>query len=125
MKLQLDQSQCDVLQELGVNVNLATFYTYNTISKATIGHTFTISDIIQFIPKSVDGCGIEVYYRDATNWWEVGYPDLEGRIEFLGKELIDALFDFLVWLIESKYINPRELRKDLYQSISLGIEDNE
>ena len=115
MKLFLNSDQRDELQELGISQDLGSFYETPCPARASgtlITQVYSIDDILRFIPKDIQGCGLEMYYRKELEHWEVGYPGLPGGKECFGEELIDCFFDLLVWLIKGTWIDPRNLKKE-------------
>lgn len=95
MKEQLTKKQNRKLIDLGIPESRASGAVYGLMNYPC----FTIPDLISLVPKFVRG--ELVIMRDGKNW-EVGvrYPDGTLKTVHHRKELIDALYDFVVYLIE-------------------------
>lgn len=111
MKQQLTKEQSRRLIELGVPAEKAS----NSVVEETHGDgqswtytVFTIGDLLEVLPKEIgnDGymtLGIEVLSDEYKYFWRVLYYDCAGSV-FEEDELIDALFDLVVWFIENGHI---------------------
>lgn len=76
---------------------------------------FTLADILELLPKEIRNEDADPYDLNL-NWdddWEAAYlnienfimPCQEGTLHFCtASELIDALYELLVWCIDNKYI---------------------
>lgn len=68
---------------------------------------FTIGDLLEVVPKDLYDDGyttlrIETMYV-GKQLWEVSYHNCD-ESEFSSVELIDALFDLVVWFVENGHI---------------------
>lgn len=118
MKSSLTPEQSQRLIELGVDPSKASEHSIymkmeagcrGIIQEPAYNPIFTLSDILSLLPKE-----IEVYYDGETipyhivittngsNDWEVSYYDNEALKT--APELINALFELLVWSINNKYV---------------------
>lgn len=100
MKTRLTERQSKRLFALGVPAERASESLVNLENDPIDGcDVFTIPDLISLVPKFVRG--ELVIMRDGKHW-EVGvrYPDGTLKTVHHRKELIDALYDFVVYLIE-------------------------
>lgn len=122
MKTQLTKEQSQHLIELGVPFNKASV-SYSTASigsgirgiiKSEQYYIFTLTDILEILPKYLD-CKFDgvVYAADFTFRWnnrflhyEAGYDlyDMWDKSHYCAEELIDALYELLCWVIENGYL---------------------
>lgn len=117
MKDRLTPEQSKRLIELGVNPNKARkreiIHDPNP-KKEYIATIFTLTDILLLLPKEIkhkgDPYGLDINWDDS---WSASYfnavnfviPNKEGSIAFKqAPELIDALFELLVWCITNKHL---------------------
>lgn len=116
MKTKLTPEQSQRLIELGVDPSNASDFEHldpygldDTIPTGV--PIFTLSDILLLLPKRIsknDACLTII--ADYNDWW-VGYEydsALSGKIDsvagYTAPELIDALFELLVWCITNKHL---------------------
>ena len=110
MKSELTPSESAHLIELGVDPSKASENTeYGAWADSEYGRPiFTLPDVLSLLPKE-----IEVYYDGETipyhlvittngNGWEVSYYDNEALRT--APELIDALYNLVVWCITNENI---------------------
>lgn len=129
----LSIEQMQRLQEIGVDTSKASMcwltfngdttlalhdeYCYESSSLHSIP-AFTLKDILDILPKKI--------YRDGYTWFAYLYIDFENdRIaygntdrdgfeiyheEVVSRELIDAAYNMLVWVIENGYIKMEETK---------------
>ena len=129
MKQQLTKEQSRRLIELGVPTEKAS----SSVVEETQGNgcswtypVFTIGDLLEVLPKDIrveKSWGESLIYDININvkhrkWWvsyryDIYQEDVFGREEytgcydegiFSGGQLIDALFDLVVWCVENGYI---------------------
>ena len=89
MKKALTKEQHDKLQQLGIDAISAN----------------DIAFLLELLPKEIgnDGymtLGIEVQYDEEKYFWKVLYYDCAESV-FVKDELIDALFDLVVWCVRN------------------------
>ena len=111
MKQQLTKEQSKRLIELGVPTEKAS----ESVVEENHGENhswtypvFTIGDLLEVLPKEIGNAGymtlgMEVLYDEEKYFWKVLYYDCAGSV-FEEDELIDALFDLVVWCIDNRYI---------------------
>lgn len=121
----LDIEQMKHLQELGLDTSKASMCYVVDDSKAykpilcvsgneseyldAISYSvpaFTLQDIIDFFPVNIDGYVLSIGKKGvAYN----KYEDLETKVGKGNRELIDAAYKMLYWLIENGYIEKKYL----------------
>lgn len=79
---------------------------------------FTLADLLGLLPKGICCEGLWIKLR-ITSWidepWFAGYENQVGayvtpnKAPFSNDELIDALYELVLWCIDNRYINPIEL----------------
>ncbi|WP_289756322.1 hypothetical protein [Muribaculum intestinale] len=121
MKTQLTTEESAKLIELGVSPERASesksSVAYGNgargIMKVPETPIFTLTDIIDILPKTLDVKGesarLQVYNHPA-GYWVVSYATCDGgTLTYQNpcsaeKELIDALYSLLVWCLEKGYV---------------------
>lgn len=128
----LNISQMQHLKELGVDTSNANFYWHRTKSLnnyeewdewklyygvlklargfTTINceyvRTFTLQDILDLLPATVDD-DYRLYIDKGLVLWTVGYVDAvseEVYEDFRERDLIDAAYEMLCWVVENGYL---------------------
>ena len=119
MKTILTIEDSQRLIELGVDPKLAsrrkTEYDENVVPRSY--PIFTLTDILNILPKGIVHKGLWIKFR-ITTWidepWFAGYQNQIGEYvtpnhaPFSAPELIDALYQLLIWVIENGYIYLKE-----------------
>ncbi len=110
MKDRLTPGQSQRLIELGVdpskassqNIYMKQGYGSRGIFQTPIAQPiFDLSDILSFLPKSEKGIGGLVFgFSVEQGRWKAFYDDCPESAKH-GEELIDALFELLVWVLEN------------------------
>ncbi len=120
MKRNLTVEQSDKLVKLGVDPSKASKYEVfgNTFYGRGIGENvkpiFTLADILELLPKEIKNVYGDPYGLNL-NWdedWEAAYFNVAQFMSCQGgilhgctaPELIDALYELLVWCIDNKHI---------------------
>lgn len=121
MKDKLTPEQSQRLIELGVDASKASKVHHVDPyglddAVATNQPIFDLSDVLSLLPKEIkhkgDPYGLDINWDDS---WSASYfnavnfvtPYKEGSIAFeQAPELIDALYELLVWCIANKYLKP-------------------
>lgn len=112
MKTELTIEESTKLIELGIDPKLASGWEY----EARI-ELFTLSDILSILPKEIDDYCLSI---DATNvYYSVAYAEWDEDVavlrhllfEVIDSELIDALYQNLIWCIKSGYYNLKNIEK--------------
>ena len=65
---------------------------------------FTVADLLEILPKEIKGCGVRNVIFYPTWRVEMAFYDRTGMIPCKSKELIDALYKLLCWVIEYGYL---------------------
>jgi len=130
MKTELTIGQSQRLIELGVDADKAsamddkrTIIDGYPIFVPGYNPIFTLADLLGILPKKIEAkiqnvrriVQLEVrWYGDC---WLVRYSDIHDDIindktnPKLAYELIDALYDMLVWCIENKYLTTNQIKQ--------------
>lgn len=115
MKTKLTPEQSDRLIELGVDPSKASCEQYVDTGKIKNGFelppqpkpVFILSDILSLLPKEIEiGETMILRIKWAYSAWFASYIDEDGSTTngFYKTELIDALYELLVWCITNKHI---------------------
>ncbi len=111
MKTELTPEESAKLIELGVDPTLASSC-YNT--KTSENCIFTLTDILAILPKGIVSEG-RIYHVviHITNYFnEALYEHDEILLKgFARDELIDALYQLLIWCIANGHYNPKNEEK--------------
>ena len=121
----LSIEQMQHLKELGVDTSKANVYWHNVVKfekKKTVNEwilslsssvplmmktipTFTLQDILDLLPATVDD-DYRLYIDKGLVLWTVGYVDAVSEIYevFRERDLIDAAYEMLCWVIENGYL---------------------
>lgn len=73
---------------------------------------FTLTDLLSILPKRVmihrDGDDLSMMYQ--CSGWRVGYSNFAEYCKHtkVAPELIDALYQLLIWAIENDYVKPNK-----------------
>lgn len=120
MKTELTVEQSAKLIELGVDVKLASVKKFVPIHPEVLkGNAeyakpwgwkpkFTLADILSILPKEIkihrDGDNLSMIYHCSQ--WRVGYTNCAEYCNHtkVAPELIDALYQLLIWTIENNYV---------------------
>lgn len=112
MKTQLTREQSDKLLELGVPANKAYTWYLGNNPEARNDHVFNLTDLLKILPKYIEGNEVRnedgkafiiISYIDDI--WNCTYGGLSYKDGFKCKsELIDALYELLLWVIEAGYL---------------------
>lgn len=131
----LNVEQMQHLKELGVDTSNANFYWHRTKSLnnyeewdewklyygvlklargfTTINceyvRTFTLQDILDLLPATVDD-DYRLYIDKGLVFWTIGYVDAvseEIYEDFRERDLIDAAYEMLCWVIENGYLKTK------------------
>ena len=89
----LTKEQSDRLINLGISADI------------TKDGTFTLLDILYLLPNKIRSCNLTIVETDSFKW-AVCYKGVYGILEysdFQSNYLIHALYDLLVWTIETGY----------------------
>ena len=127
MKLTLTIEESQRLIELGVDAKLASWREFvdkteedpNQFLKIEELPRFTLTDILAILPKeiktddSVMGadfiCTLRMNWDAEWKMWHTGYTALPRPAEVgIAPELIDALYQLLIWCIDNRHINLKE-----------------
>ena len=116
MKTELTIEESASLIELGVDKKLASMkefvHIYPEVLKGYAEYAkpwgwmpkFTLTDLLAILPKEI---GIEDFeMRTDRGNWVAMYRVLNGSC-FFAPELIDALYQLLIWVIENGHITPK------------------
>lgn len=113
MKAELTKQESTKLIELGIDPKMANGWEYEARVEL-----FTLSDILSILPKEINLKGVRAslqMYQHLAKYWIVSYVTYNGN-ELIyqhpisaDKELINALYDILIWCIKNEYIT---LNKD-------------
>lgn len=116
MKTTLTIEQSQRLIELGVDTNKASKAVSTTINEEEYNdpkhYIFTLTDLLSILPK-------EIKHGTTTYHLNIDYPpieqvaaryiteddDLDSLCGMMCDELIDALYELTIWLIENEFIN--------------------
>lgn len=77
---------------------------------------FTLTDILAILPKEIHihrgGDTLSMMYHHNGKWY-VGYTNVTDFCEHtkVAPELIDALYQLLIWVLENKKYNPKNEEK--------------
>lgn len=118
MKKELTRKETEYLISLGVSKDLATTFPVTEFKngKPIAVRRFTLADICGLLPKGVIHNGLSCKLR-ITSWYDepyfAGYENQIGKYimgnpydaPFDAEELIDALFDLLLWAIGHGHID--------------------
>ena len=119
MKSQLTKEQSQHLIELGFPKWRVQEIKPSDVSLKDWTPTITLTDLLEILPKEIEYkeeefsfmCPIDITYGSDTsedsNVWFASYDDYGGtgfEFQFCQKELIDALYELCVWMIENKYL---------------------
>lgn len=114
MKTQLNKDQIQKLLDVGIDRCFASDKGYAVDELSFVGvveyPVFKLEDIIRLLPKDFE----DDRFLQMENWretvWYVGYATSIGNgeseeiIQFGEKELIDALYQLLLWTIEQGWV---------------------
>lgn len=111
MKTVLTREQSDKLLELGVPADKAGITLHNVQFTHTT-YIFTLTDLLQILPNNirVENNDYRAYLEISAvedNLYYVSYEYVEfgGAVEIKNaSELIDALYELLLWVIEEGYL---------------------
>ena len=110
MKTQLTAEESAKLIELGISADKASanyvgrweHYSTGTFADPdSIEPIFTLADILDILPKEIDGSNLSMEYDCEFKQWRVGYNT---RHLESAPELIDALYSLLVRCLEKGYV---------------------
>ena len=113
MKTTLTIEESARLIELGVDAKLAShkesnFYNGITSDEFKVYYLFTLTDLFSILPKEIE---IEGEKEDLNIVMDnygalVGYPKFHEKhgCAFVAPELIDALYQLLIWAIDHNYV---------------------
>lgn len=112
MKTELTKEESARLIELGISPKWASQELIENIYQKEYSEprlkVFTLADILSIIPKEFKvNTNIAVLVISTHHGiWTVGYEDNLGNyINYINQELIDSLYQLLIWAIEHKYVN--------------------
>ena len=107
MKSSLTETQSRYLVQLGVRKEIAS----ERVSYGFAGYDprFTLTDLLKILPKEIEDKYSKIplvmtygtYIEGSSDLWFVYYDDNE---RFCAKELIDALYELLIWVIKNGYL---------------------
>ena len=118
MKTQLTIDQSSRLIELGVDKEKASEYSSymktsascrGIIQVPTYNPIFTLADILSLLPKEITHNGVteNLTIIVAPDKATVSYPFYDSNdATFTAPELIDALYELLIWTVENGYLKP-------------------
>ena len=108
MKTELTIQESAKLVELGIDPKMANGWEYEARVEL-----FTLSDILSILPKEICLNNMRAslqMYQHLAKYWIVSYVTYDGN-ELVyqhpisaDKELINALYDLLIWCINKKYL---------------------
>ncbi len=104
MKTELTISESQKLISLGVDPKLASGFDYNIRAEL-----FTLTDILAILPKEIEvnkkfTVELIFYWNKISKWWGAYYDNL-GEV-MKAPQLIDALYQLLIWCINNGHYNP-------------------
>lgn len=114
MKVELTREQSTHLIELGVSADKATKFAglwEIKDGKPIVLSRFTLTDVMKLLPKEIYSEEREIFYyltmtmgahTSNASYKHAGYTKGFGPTKY-EKELIDALYELLVWTIKNKY----------------------
>ncbi|MBD5421496.1 MAG: hypothetical protein HDR38_08175 [Treponema sp.] len=115
MKTILTPEESRRLIDLGVDTKLASKRTLgvqiptgipNVYHKKEGGDPiFTLADLLSILPKEIKGYHLEMGTNDDEWYAEYDSVRLKDSYTF-APELIDALYQLLIWVIENGYVKP-------------------
>ena len=121
MKTTLTVEESARLIELGVDAKLASYEQYKDTGRNRCGieltpelrPVFTLTDILSILPKDIDGNDGK-HFPLAFNWdiilcrWNAHYTCATPLNIGAAPELIDALNQLLIWIIEQGHLKTEE-----------------
>lgn len=98
MKTQLTREESNVLINKGISENKASV---RGIENRSIEYPiFTISDLLGLLPDRIGAVSILNIYRELDGKW---YAHYTGHPIFHSPELINTLYQLILWLIDNNY----------------------
>lgn len=111
MDKQLTRQQRDKLFELGVPKEAASVSTFYINNYREYWYYFTVTDLLEILPKEITvkennhKTKLDISVIDGLWCAAHKYIGFGGSVEYKkSKELIDALYELLVWAIEAGYL---------------------
>lgn len=119
MKTELTIEESAKLIELGVDPKLASKEFATTIYEQKYNDPrhpiFTLSDIISILPKEIEDNGVteDLNIIMSNDSVYVSYPYIHERLKvfIVAPELIDALYQLLIWCLEQGFVNSNSDKK--------------
>ncbi len=116
MKTELTPEESSRLIELGVDPKLASCQQYVESGKTRCGielpplpkPVFRLMDILAILPKEIEGSDLTICAK--KDGWAVFYTGRKIRLSdtrVCAPELIDALYQLLIWCINNGHYNPK------------------
>lgn len=112
MKTTLTIEQSARLIDLGIDAKLASEIEYRPKSGGygRIGYrVYSLADLLSILPKEIEDNGVteDLNIIMSNDSVYVSYPYIHERLKvfIVARELIDALYQLLIWCLENNFIN--------------------